>query len=455
MTAARRIGILAGGGFLPREIADSVAARGMPLHIVGIEGETDADFGPYPVTRVNWGQIGRMVAAFKENGCTDLVIIGSVTRPDLGTIKPDLGFARALGTVLGLVLSGGDDAVLRGVIRFFEGHGFRVIGPAEIAPELVVGAGHFTQHSFAPETVEDIATGFYVIGALGSFDIGQAAVVTNGRLEALEAAEGTDGMLARLAVERQQRGWNLSQSAGVLVKRSKPGQDTRIDLPVIGPRTVWRASNCGIVGIAVEAGRALVAERNELLARAAASRLAVAGFEIDGNTTSAATGLTGRRPSLSARVRRFLRASRSLRGTEVSAIGKHALPGRSFSDAQKGLDVMSALVPMGGSRAVVVVRGHVLAVEVSEGVVAAVKRAAGLRQWGDRRLKRRSGVVVVDAGRECFPELIEDMNSAGFAGIVVKLRRFTAGVPPETIAAADQSGIAVAGIPADDEGGHE
>ena len=173
MTAVRRIGILAGGGSLPREIADSVAARGLPLHIVGIDGETDADFGPYPITRVNWGQIGRMVAAFKQTGCTELVIIGSVSRPDLGTIKPDMGFVRALGTVLGLVLSGGDDGVLRGVIRFFERHGFKVTGPADISPELVVGEGHFTQHTFAPETVEDIATGFYVIGTLGKFDIGQ------------------------------------------------------------------------------------------------------------------------------------------------------------------------------------------------------------------------------------------------------------------------------------------
>ena len=454
MTAVRRIGILAGGGSLPREIADSVAARGLPLHIVGIDGETDADFGPYPITRVNWGQIGRMVAAFKQTGCTELVIIGSVSRPDLGTINPDMGFVRALGTVLGLVLSGGDDGVLRGVIRFFERHGFKVTGPADISPELVVGEGHFTQHTFAPETVEDIATGFYVIGTLGKFDIGQAAVVTNGRLEALEAAEGTDGMLARLAWERQQRGWNLSEPAGVLVKRAKPGQDTRIDLPVIGPRTVWRASNCGISGIAVEAGRALVAERGELLMRAAASQLAVAGFQIKGNAPGVASGLSGHRPSLSARLLNSIRASRSSRDLEFSAIGKHALSGRHSGDAIKGLDIIAALASVGGSRAVVVVRGHVLAVEVGEGVVAAVKRAAGLRQWGDRRLKRRSGVVVIDAGRECVEEIITDMDAGGFAGIVVKLRRFTAGVPAETIAAADKSGIAIAGVAADDEGAH-
>jgi DUF1009 family protein len=454
MSAARRIGILAGGGTLPREIADSVAARGIPLHIVALDGEADADFGPYPVTHVNWGEIGRMVETLKETGCTDLVIIGSVTRPDLATIKPDMGFVRALATVAGLVLAGGDDSVLRGVIRFFEGHGLRVVGPAEIAPELVIVAGHFTADVPSASFLVDARKGFEIVAQLGRFDIGQAAVVTEGRLEALEAAEGTDRMLERLAAQRRARGQSLATAAGVLVKRTKPAQDNRIDLPVIGPQTVTRAVECGLAGVGVEAGRVLAADRNELISRAQASRIAIAGVEL---TRENASGRVDepRRVSWTGRLLHALKARRSARQLDLKALGRRPVPARILRDVKTALDAMDALRPMGGTRAVVVVRGHVLAVETGEGVSVALGRAAGLRQWGDRRLRRKAGAVVIDAGRNCAPELIALVAEGRFAGLVVKLRRFTAGVPADTIAAADKAGVFIVGVSADAESADE
>lgn len=452
MSAARRIGILAGGGTLPREIADSVAGRGLPLHIVAIDGEANADFGPYPVTRVNWGEIGRMVASFKETGCTDLIIIGSVTRPDLATIKPDLGFVRALSTVLGLVLAGGDDSVLRGVIAFFESHGFRVVGAAELAPELVIGEGEFIPGAGDQSLIREARTGFEIIAALGRFDIGQAAVVTRGRLEALEAAEGTDRMLQRVAIQRRSQGWPHSESAGVLVKRTKPAQDSRIDLPVIGPETVSRAVECCLGGIAVEAGRVLAANRRELLARAAASRLSVTGVGL--SESGMEVYRPRRRGSWSGRLLRAVKSRRVAHQLALRPVGRHAIPSRVLRDANKGLDIVAALEPIGGTRAVVVVRGHVLAVETGEGVANALARAAEFRQWGDRRLRRRAGVVVMHAGRDCMPELIEQLDQGRFAGVVVKLRRFTAGVPADTIAAADKAGVFIAGLAVDRESGH-
>lgn len=455
MSAARRIGILAGGGTLPREIADSVAARGIPLHIVALDGEANADFGPYPVTRVNWGEIGRMVSTFKETGCTDLIIIGSVTRPDLGRIKPDLGFARALATVVGLILAGGDDAVLRGVIAFFEGRGFRVVGAAELAPELVVGAGDFTPLPSDPSLMSDARTGFAIIAALGRFDIGQAAVVTGGRLEALEAAEGTDRMLQRLATQRRAEGRPQSESAGVLVKRTKPAQDSRIDLPAIGPHTITRALECGLCGVAVEAGRTLVANRSELLARAQASRISVTGIDLhDAGGGGVGVDRMHGRGSLSGRLLAAIKLRRQARQLALRPVGCHAMPSRALRDAKTAIDVMAALKRFGGTRAVVVVRGHVLAVETGEGVVKALARAAALRQWGDNRLLRRTGVVVIDAGRDCMPELIGYLEQGWFAGIVVRLRRFTAGVPSDTIAAADEAGVFIAGLTVEGRSGH-
>lgn len=450
MSAARRIGILAGGGSLPREVADAVVARGLPLHIVAIDGEADADFGPYPVTRVNWGEIGRMVATFQQSGCTDLVIIGSVTRPDLATIKPDLGFFKALGTIAGLVLAGGDDGVLRGVIRFFERHGLTVVGPTDVAPELTIGAGGPIAGAMSPEVETDARVGFGIIAALGRLDIGQAAVVSGGRLEALEAAEGTDRMLERLAEQRRAAGHGPVVAQGVLIKRTKPGQDLRIDLPVIGPETVRRAVACGLAGIVVEAGRALAADRGELQSRAAARGLTVAGMEID--PSSEGRNRAREQKSVSMRLLHNLKARRAARGLELRPLGRHKAPARVLRDVMTSLQVMTAMRPIGGARAVVVVRGHVLAVETGEGVAAALSRAAGLRQWGDRRLRRRAGIAAIDAGRDCEPDLIEIVAKAGFAGIVVKLRRFTAGVPTEAIAAADKAGVFIVGIAAEEAG---
>ena len=453
MSTPRRIGILAGGGSLPREIADSITARGLPLHIIAIEGEADADFDPYPVTSVNWGEIGRIVKTLKAADVTDLVIIGAVKRPDLGAIKPDAGFFKALATVLGLVLAGGDDKVLRGVIAFFERSGFRVVGPAQIAPELVIAAGNFTRGPLPETLLADAQRGFDIIARLGRFDIGQAAVVADGRIEAIEAAEGTDQMLARLARMRRDAGMSPGASRGVLVKRTKPTQEDRIDLPAIGPATVIRAVEAGLAGVAVEAGRALLANRAELLQRAQSSGIVIVGCEIDRSSAAEAGARAARGRPLSARGLAYLKARRDAAALAVTPLGGVAAPIRILRDAGIGLEVMQELASCGGTRAVVV-RGHVLAIEMGEGVAEAMRRAAGLRQWGDRRLRRRAGVVVVDAGRDCDSELVEIAAQAGFAGLLVRLRRFTAGVPQETIAAADKAGVFIAGIAADGEAGH-
>ncbi len=273
---ARRIGILAGGGSLPREIAESAAARGNAVHIVAIDGEADADFGSLPVSRINWGQLGGMLKAFKAAQAEDLVIVGRVRRPDLLRLKTDLGFYRHLPAIARIVASGGDDSVLRKVVRFFEKQGLRVVSPAEAAPELVMGAGPLAAAAPSPADTSDIARGFALVRALGRYDIGQSVIVSGGSIEAIEGAEGTDAMLAR--VGRERRGTD-SARRGILVKRTKPGQDVRVDMPAIGPETIARVVDAGLKGVAVEAGRVLVARRGETIARANAGGVFVAGCE--------------------------------------------------------------------------------------------------------------------------------------------------------------------------------
>lgn len=452
MSTPRRIGILAGGGSLPREVADAVAARGMALHIVAIEGETDAALDPYPLTRVRWGEIGRMVDSLLTARVTDLVIIGSVKRPDLATIKPDLGFFRALATVGRLVFAGGDDAVLRGVIAFFESKGLHVVGPAWAAPELVVGEGPLGGIAPDEHLLADAAQGFAVVAALGSFDIGQAAVVADGRIVAIEGAEGTDRLLKRVAELGALRGPAAGAPLGVLVKRAKPAQDERIDLPAIGPGTVNGAVAAGLAGIVVEAGYVLAAKRAELVELADARGFAVAGVALarDGNPGRS----VWRRRSLGERITaRFGgNVAGATGGLAITQIGKRAAPWSALGDLAKGNAVVAAMSAHGGTRAVIVVRGHVLAVECVEGPSAAIGRAGAFRQWGDRRVRRRAGVVVMAAGRDVTPEVVAAVASAGFAGIAVRLKRFTAGVAQDAVAAADSAGLFLAGI-AETEGG--
>jgi DUF1009 family protein len=124
----------------------------------------------------------------------------------------------------------------------------------------LAGEGVLGDKAPSSEDAADIETAFRVVSALGRLDVGQAAVVVRGHVLAVEAAEGTDSMLARCA-ELRELGKTRRGRAGVMVKAPKPGQEERVDLPTIGPDTVAKADNAGLAGIAVAAGQVLMAER--------------------------------------------------------------------------------------------------------------------------------------------------------------------------------------------------
>src|SRR5262249_24694583 len=192
------IGILAGGGRLPLMIAESASQRGTAVHIVGIEGEAGPAIARFPHTWVNWGQIGRMVRALAQEGGRQMVIAGRATRPDLKRIRPDAGFFRNLPFIMHL-LAGGDDAVLKRVVRFFQGHGFEVLGVHEVSPYLLAGPGRMGVVALSTANRADAEIGFAVRRALGAVDAGQAVAVPGCTVLAIEGAEGTDAMLQRLA----------------------------------------------------------------------------------------------------------------------------------------------------------------------------------------------------------------------------------------------------------------
>ena len=204
-----------------------------------------------------------------------LVIAGGVRRPDLWKIRPDVGFFTSLPRIVGL-MAGGDDSVLTSVVRFFEQKGLAVRGAHEVAPDLLAGAGAIGSLALSEQGRADAGLGFAVRAALGPLDAGQAVVVAHGKVLAIEGAEGTDAMLQRVAGLPGRGRAGLRD--GVLTKGPKPGQELRVDMPVIGPRTVAAAVAAGLEGIAVEQGVVLVLDKADAVRAADAAGLAVEGL---------------------------------------------------------------------------------------------------------------------------------------------------------------------------------
>src|SRR5690606_17107192 len=191
-------------------------------------------------------------------------------RPSLTALRPDAATARFLAEIGIKAL--GDDGLLRLIVQRIEREGFRVVSAQAVLGELLAAEGPIGRLVPDPIAQEDIRRGLEVARAIGCADVGQAVVVQQGLVLAVEAIEGTDAMIARAG------GLRREGPGGVLVKRSKPQQDRRVDLPAIGPETVRQAAAAGLRGIAVEAGGVLVIHRQEVAALADRLELFVVGI---------------------------------------------------------------------------------------------------------------------------------------------------------------------------------
>jgi DUF1009 family protein len=260
------LGILAGGGTLPRRVAEATVSQGRSVFIVAFAGQFDpGTIVGYPHAVLRIGEAGRIIETLKDAGVVDLVMAGGVRRPSLIEIKPDWRGVRLLARIGAGAL--GDDGLLAAIGRELEREGFRLVGASEILSGAAVAAGVLGRHSPDDTAHADIAHGLKVARVLGLVDVGQAVVVQQGLVLGVEAIEGTDALLARVGpLGREGPG-------GVLVKIAKPQQDRRIDLPTIGPATVAAATAAGLRGIAVEAGGAIVLDRAETIAAADAAGL--------------------------------------------------------------------------------------------------------------------------------------------------------------------------------------
>jgi UDP-2,3-diacylglucosamine hydrolase len=266
------LGIIAGGGLLPGQIAAAAQAAGRSVFLIGLEGFADrAVLAPWPHEVIRIGAAGRLIAALRAHQCRDLVLIGPVRRPSLLDLRPDTEGARILARI-GRAAFAGDDGLLAAVVKVLGEEGFHVLSAHEVLSEAAAPVGLLTRTAPDALALADIRRGITTATALGAVDVGQGCVVQQGIVLAVEAAEGTDAMLARCA------GLAREGPGGVLVKLVKPGQDRRADLPTIGPATVAGTAGAHLRGIAFEAGGTILAEREATIAAADAAGLFLLGL---------------------------------------------------------------------------------------------------------------------------------------------------------------------------------
>ncbi len=277
MTPWRKLGIIAGGGELPVLLAEHCQGEGRDYFVARIGGLADASLDAHPGATHALGAMGARMLALRAADCDAIVMLGKVARQDPRTLDLD-GEGMAMVPALLAAAPLGDDALLRTLMAEHERAGFRVVGADEAMRELLAQAGAWGAREPDSAQRADIAKAALVAAAVGSFDVGQGVVVCEGLVLAVEAQEGTDAMLRRVAdLPAPVRGAHGARR-GVLVKRPKPMQERRIDLPVVGVATIELAAAAGLAGIAVEAGGALVVRRAELIAAADRAGMFLYGF---------------------------------------------------------------------------------------------------------------------------------------------------------------------------------
>lgn len=257
------IGIVAGGGGVVPELLQSLNRNNQPYKVAAIFNETDFDVSNDNTRVFKWGEIGKIINYFKDNNCERLILLGHIRqRPDFRSIIGDPGTLIRVPKLV-KALKGGDDSVLRNIIKLIETENFRVIGLQDAAPDLLCPSGLVGKHTFSKDLDDDLVRAKSALRELGKHDIGQALVMIGGRIVAVEGAEGTDNMLQRIVELRGSGRLSEKAARGFLLKGAKLGQDLRVDLPTVGPQTVRMASKAGLSGIVVEADKVILLHKSQ------------------------------------------------------------------------------------------------------------------------------------------------------------------------------------------------
>ena len=262
-----KIGLIAGNGNLPSLFVEAAARKGIEVVAVGHVGETHEQLRE-SVAAFRWvkvGQVGAILSFFRANGVTKVAFAGGIRRPRLfGGVRLD-----SVGLkIVARARSMRDDALLRAIAHEFELNGLTVIAPTDILKECLASSDLLISRPFNKQERSDAVLGWQVAERLGELDVGQAVVVFEGLVVALEGIEGTDAMIARA-------GQLIGGRGGVLVKIATPNQDLRLDLPTIGEETVNRLHQAGITAMLLQEEKSLVLDPLVVAQRIRAVKLAV------------------------------------------------------------------------------------------------------------------------------------------------------------------------------------
>lgn len=267
-----KLGIIAGNGVLPAQVAIEARRLGIATYAICHEGETQPELEG-AVTKFNWikvGQLGAIINFFRSAGITHAVMVGGVNRVKLfGGVKLDTRGA----FLLARLRSGKDDVIMRGIAAELESEGIKMIEGTLLLQDLVVTEEILTRRGVTSEQLADIEVGIRALVAMSGQDIGQLVVVREGVVVAVEAVEGSDKAILR--------GGELGGHGSVVIKLSKPTQDMRFDVPTIGPQTIEMMSQVRASVLAVEANRCLILDRKETVDRAEKAGIAIVGCQTE------------------------------------------------------------------------------------------------------------------------------------------------------------------------------
>lgn len=272
----KKLGVIAGGGGLPEKLILACAQEDIDVFIVGFEGQTDPrifEGRNHMLTRL--GAAGQVINTLKTHQIRDIVLIGSIRRPSLAELKPDMRTARFFARLGMRAL--GDDDLLAALRHELEKEGFRIHGIQKFAANLLAGEGPVGRCKPQGKDRRNIERGIEIVRTLGRLDVGQAAIIQEGVVLGVEAAEGTDELIRRCGTYKRKG------HGGVLVKLCKPQQDMDLDLPTIGPQTVELCAASGLAGIVVEAGKSLLLDASETAALADKHKIFVIGIADTGD----------------------------------------------------------------------------------------------------------------------------------------------------------------------------
>ena len=269
VASGERLGLIAGNGRFPIIFADNARKLGYHVSAVAHEGETDPELANH-VDRIHWikiGQLNKLITAFKSDQVHQAVMLGGIKKTHVfTTVRPDF---RALALAARLALWKDDD-ILREIAKELEKEGITICVSTFGLEGILADEGSLTARVPSGKEWEDIRYGWDVAHDIGRLDIGQCVIVKDRVVVAVEAVEGTD--------EAIKRGGQLAKDGAVVVKRCKPQQDLRFDLPAVGPRTIEIMASVNASVLAVEAGRTIILDRDLTLKKAQSAGIAVVGI---------------------------------------------------------------------------------------------------------------------------------------------------------------------------------